>query len=212
MNEVERLITTADRERHERHERARRLLARRLFDSPRPSFKPSLTREEYECYQQRAREGDPHCQVWVGWMAYTGHGTQKDENLGLDWLRKAAAAGSAAGAFYCGRHALKAKNYEEALRFFHQAAEKDYSPGLLWLGLVHVRGYGIPLDKGKGIGYLKRAARAGNFFARRELALMMIRGKLGVANIFAGLVLLLYSVVAALLDGISNGYSERFMG
>ena len=201
------MLTTTDPERYKR--------ARRLLDSRRPSLllslKPAVTREAYELYEQLAREGDPYWQVFIGWMAYEGHGTQKDENLGLDWFRKAANLGSPAGAFYCGRHALKAKNYDEALRLFHQAAEKDYSPALLWLGLAHVRGYGIPVSEEKGVEYLKRAAQIGNYFAKSELARMMIRGKLGFANIFAGLILLPYSAVTALIDGFSKGYSERLI-
>ncbi|HYL22890.1 MAG TPA: tetratricopeptide repeat protein [Burkholderiales bacterium] len=189
---------------YERYERARRLL---------DSGKPWHLREAYELYEQLAREGDPNCQVFVGWMSYEGRGTNKDEKLGLEWFRKAAAVGSPAGAFYCGRHAAKLRNYAEALRFFHQAAEKQYGPGLLWLGLAHVRGYGVPVNDEKGIGYLKRAAEAGNFFARRELALMMIRGKLGIANIVLGFLLLLCSAIAAVFHALSSkGHSEKLMG
>jgi len=146
------------------------------------------------------------------WMTYSGHGVKKDETVGLEWFAKAAALGSAAGAFYCGRHAVKAKNYAEALRFFYQAAEKQYSPALLWLGLAHIRGYGVPVNLDKGIGYLKRAADAGNFFARRELAVLMVKGTFGAASVIRGLVLLPYYVGAALVDGLSKGYSEKLMG
>jgi TPR repeat protein len=191
------MVTPSDYERYER--------ARRLLDSGKAA-------EAYVLYYELAREGDPNCQVFVGWMTYDGHGVRKDEVLGLEWFARAAALGSAAGAFYCGRHAARIKNYSEALRFFGQAAEKQYSPALLWLGLSHIRGYGVPINLERGLGYLKRAAEAGNFLARRELAVMMIKGKLGTANIVPGLLLLPYYVVAALVDGLSKGYSEKLMG
>ena len=191
------MVTSAKNERYE--------TARRLFDIGKPS-------EAYPLYQQLALEGDPNCQVFVGWMAYSGHGTSKDEKLGLEWFTKAAATGSAPGAFYCGRHAARIKNYAEALRFFYQAAQKEYSPALLWLGLAHIRGYGVPVNLEKGISYLRRSADAGNFLARRELAVIMIRGKLGIANVAAGLLLLPYYVIAALIDGLSKGYSDKLMG
>ena len=168
--------------------------------------------EAYAMYAELAREGDPNCQVFVGWMTYAGQWVRKDETLGLEWFGKAASLGSAAGAFYCGRHAVKMKNYPEALRFFYQAAEKQYSPALLWLGLAHTRGYGVPINQEKGIAYLRLAAEAGNFPARRELAVMMIKGQLGVANIVLGLLLFPYYVGAALVDGWSKGYSEKLMG
>ena len=193
------MVTPSDRERYEK--------ARRLLDSG----KVSQAYEAYEIYEQLAREGDPNCQVLVGWMSYAGHGTQKNEARGLEWFRKAAAVGSAAGAFYCGRHAAKSNDFPEALRFFYQAAEKNYSPALVWLGLAHLRGYGVPINEQKALGYLKRAADAGNFFARRELAVMMIKGKLGPANIPIGLLLLPYYVVAALVDGLVKGYSEKLI-
>lgn len=194
------MVTARD---HERYERARRLL---------DSGKASHAYEAYEIYELLAREGDPNCQVFAGWMSYTGHGTKKDEKLGLEWFRKAASVGSAAGAFYCGRHAAIVKDYPEALRYFYQAAENQYSPALLWLGLAHLRGYGVPMNQEKGLGYLRRSADAGNFLARRELAVLMIKGKLGLANVAPGLVLFPYYVVAALVDGLSKGYSEKLMG
>jgi hypothetical protein len=70
----------------------------------------------------------------------------------------------------------------------------------------------VPVDLAKGLSYLERAADLGNFFARRELAILMIKGKLGMANFAVGLVLLPYYAVVALVDGLSNGYSERFLG
>jgi TPR repeat protein len=193
-------------------ERALRKKAERLLYDGR--FLPAKTRaaEACEIYEQFARDGDTYAQLLVGWMHYTGHGIPKNETLGLEWYSNAAVLGSAAGAFYLGRHALRTTNYAEALRHFRAAAEKEYSPALLWLGFAYTRGYGVPVDLAKGLSYLERAADLGNFFARRELAILMIKGKLGMANFAVGLVLLPYYAVVALVDGLSNGYSERFLG
>ena len=185
-------------------DRARYEDARRLMDANRPS-------EALQIYEALAREGDPNCQVFVGWMFYSGHGTKTDKELGLEWFGKAAVLGSAAGAFYCGRHAAKVGKYEEALRYFHQAAAKQYSPALFWLGLCHTRGYGVEKSEEKAVGYYKRAAAGGNLFARRALAVMMIKGKFGPLQIPLGLVLFPAYVVAAIVDGATKGYTERLI-
>ena len=194
------MVTAADRARYEK--------AAELYE--RTDFA-----QAYPIYEQLAREGDPNCQVMVGLMLYGGNGVLKDEALALEWFRKAASLGSAKGAFYYGRAAAIAKNYPEALRFFNQAAQKDYSPAILWLGLVHIRGYGVPVDLAKGLTCLRRAAALGNFYAQRELAVLMIKGKLGLANVAAGLVLFPYYFVSAAVEAIvkgPKGHSEKFTG
>jgi TPR repeat protein len=120
--------------------------------------------------------------------------------------------GSKEGAFYCGKSAFAAGHYKEALDWFHRAAAQEYGPALLWLGLAHARGLGVNIDLERGTKYLERAAATGNFPARRELAVLMIKGKLGVPKILMGLVLFPYAVIAAIVSGISEGHSHKLMG
>jgi TPR repeat protein len=177
----------------------------------------ALTRDRrfgdaFPIYQSLAKEGDPNCQVMVGWMYYQGLGVQKDERKALEWFEGAAMLGSKVGAFYCGRFALIAGRYEHGLSWLRKSSDQGFAPSLFWLGLAYVRGLGVPKNVEKGVGYLQRAAKAGNFPAQRELALLMIRGKLGMAKIPVGFLLLPYAIVAALVSGLSAGYSEKLMG
>lgn len=168
--------------------------------------------EAFAIYEDLAKAGDPQSQVFLGWMYHEGLGVTKDAEKALGWFERAASLGSKEGAFYCGRSAASLRRYEEAIKWFHAAAKQEYGPALLWLGLVHVRGLGITPDLEKGIGYLRRAVKAGSFLAQRELALLMIRGKLGISKIPAGLALLPYSVIAGVAAAVSKAPSDRLIG
>jgi TPR repeat protein len=108
--------------------------------------------------------------------------------------------------------ALGANHYSEGLEWLRKASTQEYGPALLWLGLAYVRGMGVSVDMGKGIAYLKRSADTGNFPARRELALLMIRGKLGLKRIPIGLALLPFAVISAIFDSVFKGDSDNLMG
>lgn len=179
--------------------------ARELLDKGDPA-------EAFTLYQHLAREGNAHAQVTLGWMYHNGQGGPKDKDQALAWFERAANLGSSEGAFYCGRHAFGEGEYQEGLKWFNQASTRNYGPALLWLGLSHLRGYGVPVDRARGIAYLERAAETGNWYARRELALQMIRGASGISNIPAGLVLLPYWAIAAVVEFLRSGYSERLLG
>ncbi|MBI5909200.1 MAG: sel1 repeat family protein [Betaproteobacteria bacterium] len=168
--------------------------------------------EAFAAYEVLAKGGDARCQVQVGWMYNEGLGVEKNKEQALIWFQGAANLGSKEGAFYCGKSALACRDYESALRWFHQAGVQEYGPALLWLGLAHVRGWGTNLDLEKGVKYLERASKTGNFPARRELAILMISGKLGIAKILVGLIFFPYAVIAAVIDGLSRGHSDKLIG
>ncbi len=39
-------------------------------------------------YEELAREGDPQCQVFVGWMLYEGYGVPRDKEVALSWFNE----------------------------------------------------------------------------------------------------------------------------
>jgi TPR repeat protein len=168
--------------------------------------------EAFKIYLSLASDGEPSAQVYVGWMYHKGLGTPRDSEQALSWFQRAASLGSAAGAFYCGRAAGTRDAWHEAIKWFKQAAQNDYGPALLWLGLVFLKGYGVPIDVSKAVTYLERAASTGNYYARRELALMMISAKLGLAKIPAGLVLLLTSALTAAMQYLTGQRDDKLIG
>ena len=168
--------------------------------------------EAYPLYEKLAHDGDPRCQVFVGWMCHEGLGVGKSKERAFCWFQGAARLGSRVGAFYCGKLALAESDYKEALRWFLQAAMQEYGPALLWLGLLHIRGLGVQVDIERGAQYLERAVKTGNFPAEREIALLMLRGKLGARRIPTGLILFPYAFIKALVNGVVIGHSDKLMG
>jgi uncharacterized protein len=179
--------------------------AERLFSEKRYA-------DAFRIYQELARTGDINSQIFVGWMYHEGLGTEKSETEALRWFAGAANLGSKAGAFYCAKSAIAGRQYDEAQKWLQESAKQEYGPALLWLGLIHIRGMGVPIDFQKGVGYLQRAAATGNFPAKREMALLMMRGRLGISRIPLGFLLLPYSLLVALIDGVTRGNSDRLMG
>src|SRR3990167_2513064 len=186
------------------------------YDRARALLKANKLAEAFAAYEDLARAGDVQCQIYVGWMLHEGQGVPRDKERALGWFERAATLGSKEGAFYCGRSAFGRNDHTQGLRWFHQAATQEYGPALLWLGLAHVRGLGVAVDRPKGIRYLERAAATGNFFARRELALMMIRGEFGIARILVGLAMFPWWIAVAIADGLGRSalysHSHRVMG
>lgn len=183
-----------------RYQTARRLFSEKKFAAA------------FAVYEELAKLGDPQCQVFLGWMYSEGLGALQDRQEALAWFRRAASLGSKEGAFYCGKSALASRNYSEALDWFRKAAVQEYGPALLWLGLAHVRGLGVDVDQRKGVAFLERASSTGNFPARRELAVLMIKGHLGIVRIPEGIVRFVYAVCAAIVSGIFRRSTDELIG
>lgn len=167
--------------------------------------------EAFYVYKKLADDGDAQCKVFLGWMYSQGLGVERSKTKASECYRAAGMIGSAEGAFFYGKAELLAGNHNDGLEWLQRAAKQEYGPALLWLGLANIRGLGVAPDNKRGIEYLTRAARTGNFPARRELAMMMIRGKLGIARIPLGLVVFPYATIAAIVTGLWLGHSHRLI-
>lgn len=177
--------------------------ARHLMEIKRPD-------EAFEEYEKLALAGDPACQVYVGWMLSEGIGVEKDVERAFGWFERAASLGSKEGMFYYGAYAQKFGNYDLGLKWFQQAAEQDYGPALLWLGIAYIRGLGVEVDLEKGLKYLRCSDITGNLFARREIALLKLRGKCGLLQIPLGALSLVPLAVIWVVEAFRNPDSYRF--
>ena len=168
--------------------------------------------EAMRIYEEHANAGNTHAQVCLGWMYFEGTGVAKDIEKALHWFERAASLGSREGAFYAGRAAMSLGRYADAINSFQVGARQDYGPALLWLGLAYTRGLGVPVDLAKGTEYLRRAESTGNHFAQREIALLMLRGKYGLAKVPLGLLFLPYAIIAGMLTALVKGPNEQMTG
>jgi uncharacterized protein len=181
------------------------LRARELLDRERFS-------EAFEIYSELAKSGDSRCQVFLGWMYQRGVGTRQDIAKALECYSNAATLGSKEGAFYLGRHLIDQCQYAEGKLWLEKSAAQEYGPALWRLGKIYLEGLGDGVDFKKGLEYIKRAERQGNLYARRQLSVLMIQGRLGLRWIPYGLVLFPYAALAALVDAALNGYSDKLIG
>lgn len=60
---------------------------------------------------------------------------------------------------------LSIKNPQKSVYWFEKAAGLGSSDALYWLGSYYIDGYGVPMDRMKGVGYITDAARAGSQYA-----------------------------------------------
>jgi len=178
--------------------------AKRLFNSQR-------FEEARAIYADLAASGDVRSQVFLGWMYLRGTGAARDLQAAAQYFEAAANLGSKEGAFYLGRLYAQDHHYSEARKWFERASASEYGPALFWLGHIYQRGLGTDTDLNRAAHYYERAARQGNLFARRNLAVLMIRGAFGYLKIPVGLVLFPYFAIVATCDAIVHGYTDKLI-
>jgi len=143
--------------------------------------------EAFERYRKLADAGSITAQLLVGWMYHAGQGVKQNLDEARRWYKKAADSNSAEGQFYLGGLYRSEHQYEEAIAWLQKSVAQEYVPALYRLGRMHDIGEGVDLDKDKAYRYLEQAAKMGHLFARREVAVKMIKGRGGLINIFKGL-------------------------
>ena len=94
-------------------------------------------------------------------MIANGIGIEADSKAAGVWFERAALLGSAQGAFYYGRFLTQHGKHKEALKWYHIAANKGYSPAIFRLGYSFVKGKGSPVNIPKGYKYLLSAMACG---------------------------------------------------
>ena len=76
---------------------------------------------------------------------------------------------------------MDSKNYTEALRYYRQAADKNYSPAQDKLGWMYQNGWGVRQDYSQALSWYLKAANQGNNLSQASVGLMYYKG-LGVAR------------------------------
>jgi len=169
--------------------------------------------EDYETaikiYEALASNGSVDCQIFIGWMYQQGLGTDIDYGKAEEWFQKAASGDSAEALFFLGKLYARKGNLVKAKDYYEDAAKHEYSPALYRLGWYYEHGKGIPKDNNKAYQYYLLAAKHGHIFARKQLALLLIKGSQGVLNIFYGLFMLLKVLVTGPFIGAKDPNDER---
>jgi len=118
----------------------------------------------------RAESGDAKAQYQLGMAHFKGAGVERDLQLALKWIEKAAEqsygeAQYALGAMYhSGRGALQ--SFPLAHKWFERAAQQNHAEAQFSLGVMYRNGQGIPVDKSKAYIWFNLAAAQGHERAR----------------------------------------------
>lgn len=165
--------------------------------------------EAFTLYTQLAENGYNPAKIFLGWMYSEGVGTVRNNESALYWFKKAAESKSPEGMFYCGLLLEQDGKDTEAFDFIYQSASTGYGPALCRLGLMYLIGRGVNVNHDFAIQYLRRAAGKGNVFAKRELAVYMIKNPKNQFDRVIGGLKFVLAVAESFVIALRNRYSEK---
>ncbi|MBB2920106.1 tetratricopeptide repeat protein [Cupriavidus alkaliphilus] len=168
--------------------------------------------QAFRIYQQLANSGHSESQVFLGWMFAEGKGVCACQEDAAHWFRRAAELGSARGAFYLGRLLTREAKHADAILWYQRSAAAGYPPSQFRLGVSYLRGKGVRKDLSLAFRYLESAKANGNIFARRELALLDIRGYRGSMRRLQGVFELSFSIILGIGFALAAPYSDDLRG
>jgi len=136
----------------------------------RPAEKPPATLTGEIELAARAEGGDVKAQYQLGVAYFKGAGIERDPQLALKWIEKAANQGygeaqyTLGAMYHGGRGALQ--SFPLALKWFEQAAQQNHAEAQYSLGAMYRNGQGVPVDKPKAYVWFNLAAAQGHERAR----------------------------------------------
>lgn len=159
-----------------------------LFERAYQLHKDGDEKAAFSAYLELAERGYSNCQAFIGGSYYAGKGVKQDMAKARSWLEKAAAGDEASAQFVLGKMAAREGDYEKAFAWYEQAAKQDYAPAIYKMAIYNEKGrLGSP-DVKKAMELYRRAADAGHLYAKRTLALRLLRGWGGLTGFFGGFV------------------------
>lgn len=130
-------------------------------------------------YEQAAQAGDPNGQFNAGLIYQEGKGLPVDLAKASDLYMHAAQQGHTQAMVQLADIYLNSHDYEKALAWYKEAADRDDRNALYHLGLLSETGVATKLDYPDAVKYYQQAADKGNANAKLALARMYQYG-LGV--------------------------------
>lgn len=148
-------------------------------------------------YEGLAVRGFVEAQLILAGMYQEGRGVDKDLDVARTWYSRAAESGSPDGAYHLGLLLRSQGRYQEALASFEKAAAHGSAAALYRLGRMFLLGQGVRADRQQAYDYLEKAAKLGHPFARRDVALRLIKGEFGLRRIPEGIRAYFHALCAA---------------
>ena len=167
-------------------------------------------KESLDCALNGANKGHIESQVFVGWLYLKG---EKDIERNLEesikWLKIAAKSGSSSGHYLLGISYYYLLNYDEALAEFISASKLNYFAADYQIGKMYYFGIGVQKDIEKSYQYFLTAKKQGHLFARRQVAIILMKGHKGFLNIMKGVFLFLTLFINGFIVALKEPDSEK---
>ncbi|MBR7053914.1 MAG: sel1 repeat family protein [Prevotella sp.] len=109
-------------------------------------------------HEQYAKNGSAFSSMLIHDVYSQGIGVAKDPQTALNYLKLASDANSTEAQVKYGLACMNSKNFNQAADVFAKLAKKNHPTGIYYTGYLLYKGLGVSQDKGKGLGYLKKAA------------------------------------------------------
>lgn len=120
-----------------------------------------LAQQQFADLALNAIGGDALSQLKIGMKYLNGNDCEKDEELGLFWLIKAAKQNNAEAQFLVGNCYLNAigtsMDSYEAVKWYKKAQRQDHALATMQLGICYLQGIGCSQDVEKAEYYMSRA-------------------------------------------------------
>jgi TPR repeat protein len=175
------------------------------------SYAEGRYEDAYRNYSLLAENGLVDCQVFVGWMTWRGLGVKPDETRAMQWFDRAARANNPEAQFYLARiHETKGTNLALARELYEKAAQQGDLPALYRLAQMYKKGFGVERNPEKAMKLFQQAAQRGHLFAKREVAVHLMKGQNGILKIPAGILMFIRTVLEGFKVGLSDDlYDQR---
>ena len=137
-----------------------------------------------EWYRLAAARGDAHALAALAMMAIDGRGMEQDRERGRAWLEEAAAKGEPAAAYNLALLLLSTgsdADLKRAAGLLQVAAKAEIPDAQHALGVLHLRGRGLPRDTAEAARWFLKAAENGSTAGEVEYAILLFNGD-GVAK------------------------------
>jgi TPR repeat protein len=147
--------------------------------------------ESFRQYLALAERGSVWSMATLGNMFENGNGTARDLAQAEKWYLCAYEAGSDYGLIWLGHLYQELRQYDKAQEVLRTGVERGFVPAMLRLASSYWNSPDWPQRRDEALALLERGSAAGDFSARRYLAVGMTRGWFGLRHIPDGIRLVL---------------------
>ena len=121
-------------------------------------------KEAFACFKEASEKGLIKAMYDLGYMYYSGEGTEKSHKEAKFWLEKAAVNGMVKAQYKLGvlyEQSDEFKDFSAAAAWYEEAAKANDRFALCNLGILYYIGLGVDKDKEKAMALLKESAEQG---------------------------------------------------